>query len=192
MADHYRILGITKNASKSEIKDAFRKLAVQFHPDKHAQSSKSAKDAVTLKFKQVSEAYEVLIDDRKRAAYNLSRYSSGGSNNFYNNNNSSYNAGYYRRGGTYYRPPPSSSSGANRFATNLDAVFRYMTTRSFLLHLAFAGILLGGTVVIDMSGEALWKMQNPGDVPRSFRKLIKRKPDETVDSSTKSQKVSST
>ncbi|XP_021733250.1 chaperone protein dnaJ 72-like isoform X2 [Chenopodium quinoa] len=162
MADHYRILGITKNASKSEIKDAFRKLAVQFHPDKHAQSSKSAKDAVTLKFKQVSEAYEVLIDDRKRAAYNLSRYSSGGSNNFYNNNNSSYNAGYYRRGGTYYRPPPSSSSGANRFATNLDAVFRYMTTRSFLLHLAFAGILLGGTVVIDMSGEALWKMQNPG------------------------------
>lgn len=163
MADHYRVLGLTKNASKSEIKDAFRKLAVQFHPDKHAQSSKSARDAATLKFKQVSEAYEVLIDDRKRAAYNSSRCNNGG------NNYSNYGANYYHRGGSYRRPPPNYS-GANRFMSNLDVVFRYMMTRSFLLNLAFASMLLGGTMAIDLSGEALWKMQNPG---KSFEEAMK-------------------
>ncbi|XP_021866803.2 chaperone protein dnaJ 72 [Spinacia oleracea] len=164
--DHYRILGITKNASKSEIKEAFRKLAVQFHPDKHAQSSKPSRDAATVKFKQVSEAYEILINDRTRSEYNFSRYRSSSG---YSNNN--YNSNFYRRGsgGSYHRPPPSSS-GANRFVSNLDAVFRYMRTRSFILNLAFAGILLGGTVAIDTSGEALWKMQNPG---KSFEEAMK-------------------
>lgn len=168
MADHYRALGVTNNASKDEIKEAFRKLAIQFHPDKHVQSSKSARDSATLKFKQVSEAYEVLTDDRKRAAYNLSRYNNkynGG--NFYSNTgyayNNNYNANYYHRGGSYRRPPRSSSD-ANRFVSNLDAIFRFMSTRTFLLNIAFAGIILGGTVAIDMSGEALWKMQNPGEL----------------------------
>ncbi|CAO2820521.1 unnamed protein product [Amaranthus hypochondriacus] len=164
MADHYRLLGVTKSSSKEEIKEAFRKLAIQYHPDKHAQSSKSARDAATLKFKQVSEAYEVLIDDRKRAAYNLSRYNKNSSYSYHNN----YDPNYYYRGGSYHRPPPYSSQ-PHRFMLNLDAVFRYMTTRAFLLNVAFAGLLLGGTVAIDMSGEALWKMQNPG---KSFEEAM--------------------
>ncbi|CAO2820522.1 unnamed protein product [Amaranthus hypochondriacus] len=134
MADHYRLLGVTKSSSKEEIKEAFRKLAIQYHPDKHAQSSKSARDAATLKFKQVSEAYEVLIDDRKRAAYNLSRYNKNSSYSYHNN----YDPNYYYRGGSYHRPPPYSSQ-PHRFMLNLDAVFRYMTTRAFLLNVAFAG-----------------------------------------------------
>ncbi|KAL2900719.1 Chaperone protein dnaJ 72 [Bienertia sinuspersici] len=166
MADHYKVLGVTKAASKQEIKEAYRKLAIQFHPDKHAQSSKSAKDFATLKFKQVSEAYEVLIDERKRAAYNLSRHKNGGCYNSSDYTSSSYKSNnyggnFYYRGGSYHRHPNSSSS-ANRFVSNLNAILRYMTTRSFVLHLAFAGILLGGTAAVDMSGEALWKMQNSG------------------------------
>ncbi|XP_057540938.1 chaperone protein dnaJ 72 [Amaranthus tricolor] len=164
MADHYRLLGVTKSSSKEEIKEAFRKLAIQYHPDKHAQSSKSARDAATLKFKQVSEAYEVLVDDRKRAAYNLSRYNKNSSYSYHNN----YDPNYYYRGGSYHRPPPFSSQ-PHRFMLNLDAFFRYMTTRAFLLNVAFAGLLLGGTVAIDMGGEALWKMQNPG---KSFEEVM--------------------
>ncbi|KAK4381980.1 Chaperone protein dnaJ 72 [Sesamum angolense] len=75
--DHYKVLGINKNASKEEIKQAFRKLAMEFHPDKHSQSSKHLRDSATHKFRQLSEAYETLIDDRKRAEYNIKRSAYG-------------------------------------------------------------------------------------------------------------------
>jgi len=61
--DYYEILGIKKDASKSEIKKAYRKLALKFHPDKN--KSKDAEE----KFKEISEAYAVLYDDDKRRLY---------------------------------------------------------------------------------------------------------------------------
>ncbi|OMO79074.1 hypothetical protein COLO4_24572 [Corchorus olitorius] len=74
--DLYTVLGVNRSATKEEIKEAFRKLALKYHPDKHSQSPKHLRDSATLKFKQVSDAYEVLSDDRKRAAYNLTSSSS--------------------------------------------------------------------------------------------------------------------
>lgn len=62
--DYYSLLGVSKNASAEEIKKAYRKMAVKYHPDKNP-GDKSAEE----KFKQVSEAYDVLRDDQKRAAY---------------------------------------------------------------------------------------------------------------------------
>jgi molecular chaperone DnaJ len=62
--DYYEVLGVQKNASKDEIKKAYRKLAIQYHPDKNA-GNKEAEE----KFKEATEAYEVLIDDKKKAAY---------------------------------------------------------------------------------------------------------------------------
>ncbi|MCA9353341.1 molecular chaperone DnaJ [Candidatus Nomurabacteria bacterium] len=59
--DYYKILGVEKNASKDEIKKAFRKLAHQYHPDKQGGSEE--------KFKEANEAYQVLSDDQKRAQY---------------------------------------------------------------------------------------------------------------------------
>jgi len=59
--DYYEILGVEKKASKEEIKKAFHKLAHKFHPDK--------KEGDADKFKEVSEAYSVLSDDKKRAEY---------------------------------------------------------------------------------------------------------------------------
>lgn len=59
--DYYEVLGITKAASKEEIKKAFHKLAHKFHPDK--------KEGDADKFKEVSEAYSILSDDKKRAEY---------------------------------------------------------------------------------------------------------------------------
>lgn len=62
--DYYELLGIGKSASPAEIKVAYRKLAVKYHPDKN-QGNKEAEH----KFKEISEAYEILKDDQKRAAY---------------------------------------------------------------------------------------------------------------------------
>jgi len=61
--DYYEILGLDKTASKSEIKRAYRKLALKYHPDKNP--SKDAEE----KFKEISEAYAVLYDDEKRKMY---------------------------------------------------------------------------------------------------------------------------
>jgi molecular chaperone DnaJ len=61
--DYYEVLGVQKNASKDEIKDAYRKLAMQYHPDRN-----KAADAED-KFKEISEAYAVLSDDQKRQQY---------------------------------------------------------------------------------------------------------------------------
>lgn len=61
--DYYEVLGTSRTATKEEIKKAYRRLARQYHPDV------STEDGAAEKFKELSEAYEVLSDDNKRAAY---------------------------------------------------------------------------------------------------------------------------
>ncbi len=62
--DYYQILGVKKDASDAEIKKAYRKLAMKYHPD-HTKGDKSAEE----KFKKISEAYAVLSDKKKRQEY---------------------------------------------------------------------------------------------------------------------------
>ncbi|MFG0317200.1 MAG: DnaJ domain-containing protein, partial [Planctomycetota bacterium JB042] len=61
--DYYKTLGVARDASAEEIKRAYRKLALEWHPDRH---SGDEKEAAERRFKQVSEAYEVLKDEEKR------------------------------------------------------------------------------------------------------------------------------
>ena len=63
--DYYEVLGVPKGATKQEIKKAFRKLAKKYHPDIYDGDPKEAED----RFKEISEAYEVLEDEEKRARY---------------------------------------------------------------------------------------------------------------------------
>ena len=62
--DFYKILGVNKSASKKEIKKAYRKLAMKYHPDKNP-----GDDTASDKFKEIGEVYEILADDDKRKTY---------------------------------------------------------------------------------------------------------------------------
>ncbi|XP_041039825.1 dnaJ homolog subfamily B member 6b isoform X1 [Carcharodon carcharias] len=75
MVDYYQVLGVHKNASPDEIKKSYRKLALKWHPDKNPDNKEEAES----KFKQLSEAYEVLSDSSKRNIYD--RYGKEGLTN---------------------------------------------------------------------------------------------------------------
>lgn len=64
MADYYEILEISKNATQDEVKKAYRKQALKYHPDRNAGDAQAEK-----RFKEISEAYEVLSDEKKRQIY---------------------------------------------------------------------------------------------------------------------------
>jgi molecular chaperone DnaJ len=72
--DYYEVLGVPRSASLEEIKRAFRKLAMQYHPDRNKE------DGAEARFKEIGEAYEVLSDAEKRAAYD--RYGHAGLQGF--------------------------------------------------------------------------------------------------------------
>jgi molecular chaperone DnaJ len=73
--DYYEVLGIDRNATVDEVKKAFRKLAFKYHPDRNRN------DGAEAKFKEVNEAYEVLSDSEKRAAYD--RFGHSGAENIF-------------------------------------------------------------------------------------------------------------
>jgi molecular chaperone DnaJ len=90
--DYYQILGVSKNASKEEIKKAFRKLAHQYHPDKTGGDDK--------KFKEVNEAYSALSDDKKRAQYDQfgSTDGAGFGNNSYQGGFNGFDFSQFKKG----------------------------------------------------------------------------------------------
>ncbi len=95
--DYYRTLGIGKNATKEEIKRAFRKLARKYHPDVNPDEAKSGE-----KFKEINEAYGILSDDKKREMYDKFGVVEG--------DPSSYQQyGGIPRGGQQYRSPDGST-----------------------------------------------------------------------------------
>jgi molecular chaperone DnaJ len=70
VSDYYRLLGVERNADEDEIKKAYRKMAMQYHPDRNAAADAEAR------FKEIAEAYEVLIDPERRQLYD--RYGEAG------------------------------------------------------------------------------------------------------------------
>jgi len=65
MKDYYEILGIERNANEEDIRKAFRRLALKFHPDRHQEAPKLWED----KFKEINEAYSILSENVKRKQY---------------------------------------------------------------------------------------------------------------------------
>ena len=85
--DYYEVLGVPKSATSDEIKKAYRKMAIKYHPDKNP-GDKEAEE----KFKEAAEAYDVLSDSEKRQKYDRFGHSMGGGNPF-------GGGGYYSTGG---------------------------------------------------------------------------------------------
>ena len=63
--DYYEVLGVSRDVSEADLKKAYRRLAMKYHPDRNTDNS----DEAEAKFKEAKEAYEVLNDANKRAAY---------------------------------------------------------------------------------------------------------------------------
>ncbi|XP_071698861.1 chaperone protein dnaJ 72-like [Rutidosis leptorrhynchoides] len=171
--DYYKILGLNTNATKDEIKQAFRTIAKKFHPDKHSSSPKSIKDGATLKFKQASEAYEVLVDDRKRADYNSSynRSSSYSGGSGYGNYGYGYTYDNRRKNSSSYENYYNYNNYGNKKATvsKLQIIVGYLNSRAFLLNVAFAGAILSGLAAVEIGRDAIWRSQNPG---KSFEEAM--------------------
>ncbi|KAF8565355.1 hypothetical protein P879_10397 [Paragonimus westermani] len=77
--DYYKVLGVKRNASFDEIKQAYKKCALQHHPDRHTHADDATKQEQEHKFKEIGEAYSVLSDSQKRQMYDSGVYSSAGS-----------------------------------------------------------------------------------------------------------------
>lgn len=67
--DYYEVLGVDKKASAADIKKAYRKIAIKYHPDRQGDKSEAEKKQAEEKFKEAAEAYAVLSDDQKRQQY---------------------------------------------------------------------------------------------------------------------------
>ncbi|CAN0896750.1 DnaJ homolog subfamily B member 13 [Linum grandiflorum] len=98
--DYYKVLQVDRNASDDDLKKAYRKLAMKWHPDKNPNNKKDAE----AKFKQISEAYEVLSDPQKKAVYDQ----------------------YGEEGLKGQVPPPNAGGGASYFSGGeMPSSFRF-------------------------------------------------------------------
>ncbi len=107
--NYYEVLGVSETAAADEIKKAYRKLAVRYHPDKNPSDKKAAES----RFKEISEAYYVLSDEKRRAQYDQARRFGGGgpSSNFANTQGFDFDEFLNLFGGSRGRSSGAGTSG---------------------------------------------------------------------------------
>lgn len=182
MGDHYQTLGIRRDATKAEVKAAFRRHALRDHPDRHAGSTDAtARANAARRFRQASDAYHVLSDDRRRAEYDLrlrgstSSYARTSSSGWASSSSASYGYGnghgYGYGGGSWRRAPPGAGAGASAGSIDWEFLLKAVTRRGFVINLGFASVLLSGAAFLDGSILEIWKMNNSG---KSFEDAMEK------------------
>jgi len=158
--DPYGVLGLKSGASTDEVKVAFRKLALQLHPDRHAGSPEAERNAAANRFKQITEAYEILSDDQLRAKWQRTNSSAGASSSGYG-----YAYGYEApRSRTYGYGPASSSYGSTGPHVRIsfwDAMTRGVRARKLEVGL-FAGLTLMAGAALLGGVESWWAWRHAG------------------------------
>lgn len=113
--DYYDVLGVNKSASTDEIKKAYRKQALEWHPDRH----KDNKEAAEKRFKEINEAYQILSDPKKKSAYDQyghSAFSPGGGFGGQAGSRGPFGGASGRWGPFTYTYTTSGQGGQNPFA----------------------------------------------------------------------------
>jgi curved DNA-binding protein len=164
--DYYQTLGVSKNATQDEIKSAYRKLAVKYHPDKN-KGDKSAEE----RFKEITEANEVLSDPEKRKKYdalgrNWKQYA------YQEPYASAYSGGQYHSGGDASDIFGSGASGFSSFFESFfgrnsghDFDFGFSSAARDLtgdIHISLKEAYTGTQRVIDAAGEKIRVTIKPG------------------------------
>ncbi len=121
--DYYEVLGVSRDAPEEEIKKAFRKLAFKYHPDRNRE------DGAAEKFKEVNEAYEVLSDADKRAAYN--RFGHSGAEGLFGRGFEGFDFGGFGGFGDIFEAFFGGTGAANRQAPQRGNDLRYKVNISF-------------------------------------------------------------
>ncbi|MCL7047863.1 hypothetical protein MKW94_016291 [Papaver nudicaule] len=137
--DHYKVLGLPKTATKLEIRDAFKKLALLHHPDKHSNSPQAEIDECTEKFRAICEAYDFLINDQLTSSSSPSTSSSPVSRNG------------VRRHQPKYKASGAFGDGEWTYEGDIDP----QSIKNFFYGAAFAGVLLVGSVVLKVAKKVL-------------------------------------
>ncbi|XP_041479223.1 dnaJ homolog subfamily B member 6-like isoform X2 [Lytechinus variegatus] len=140
MPDFYRVLNVSKTSSDSDIKKAYRKLALKWHPDKNPNNKKEAE----RRFKEIAEAYEILSDKKKRDVYDrygldgLKQQSGGGHNTDFDFDSfgGGFGSGFGRRGGFHFEFRNPDDIFREFFGTNnpFSAFFEESTRGSYDTH----------------------------------------------------------
>ncbi|MFM7023766.1 MAG: DnaJ C-terminal domain-containing protein [Flavobacteriales bacterium] len=163
--DYYKILGVAKTASQEDIKKAFRKLAVKYHPDKNP-GNKEAE----AKFKEANEANEVLSDPEKRKKYD----EMGANWQQYERMGAQQQQGQHNRGRQRYsyEGDPSEIFGQGDFSDFFESFFGQQRGRSrqpsrgadleAALEISFEDAYLGGAKVINVNGDKIRLNLKPG------------------------------
>ncbi len=140
--DYYEVLGVSKSASKDEIKSAYRKLAKKFHPD-----NKETGDEA--KFKEIQEAYDILYDDQKRAAYDQFGFAAfeqaGG-----NPGGNPFEGGFSGDAGSIFDDVINSFFGGGRRSANQTGP-RRGNDRIITMNIEFMDAIKGGDYTINLT-----------------------------------------
>eukprot|EP00878_Enallax_costatus_P014582 GHUV01015253.1.p1 GENE.GHUV01015253.1~~GHUV01015253.1.p1 ORF type:complete len:166 (+),score=32.05 GHUV01015253.1:52-549(+) len=153
-------LSLTPGASQDTIKQAYRKLVLQYHPDRHASASRVEQEAAAARFKVITEAYDLLTDERARTAHrtSTSRSNSRGGYSYHHNVNTDWSQSYYNSNST----SSSYTSRLSRWEWYRRAAQAGAREFSRSLHVGLAVLLVGGGLLFEYSYTTLWQARNRG------------------------------